>query len=214
MNKQEIRIEKSAHYYSLGEINKQTKEIWLVCHGYGQLARFFIEKFQVIQCDGRYIVAPEGLNKFYLKGYTGRVGASWMTKENRTNEINDYCNFIDKLVSEIKKKAHKNCKLCVLGFSQGTATISRWILRTNEKVAKIILWGGYISNDFDFKKFSQLKKHTKKFIVFGTKDEYYSKECISSYKEKMKHFEAKWINYNGTHTIYPNVIKNIANTKD
>lgn len=212
MNKHEIKIERCAHYYSLGEIGKQTTEIWLVCHGYGQLAKFFIEKFKAIERPDRYILAPEGLNKFYLKGYKGRVGASWMTKENRNDEINDYCQFLDKLISKIKKQAHKDCKIHVMGFSQGAATVSRWILRNNVEVTKMILWGGYIASDFDFEKYSQLNKKTKNFMVFGTKDEFYSKESLFLYKKSMIDFDAEWITYDGRHTITPMVMKKIADT--
>ena len=214
MNKQKIKIERTAHYYSLGEINKETREIWLVCHGYGQLAQYFIEKFKVIDRPCRYIIAPEGLNKFYLKVYNGRVGASWMTNENRLDEINDYCKFIDTLIFKIKKQAHKDCRVNLLGFSQGTATLSRWILKTNEDIAKIILWGGYIANDFNFKKYKLLKKNTKILIVFGTHDEFYSKTDVKSYKESMKNLDAKWIEYDGRHTIPPKIIKKIANGND
>ena len=214
MKKQEIKIERSAHYYSLGEINKETREIWLVCHGYGQLAQYFIEKFKVIERPKRYIVAPEGLNKFYLKGYNGRVGASWMTKKNRLDEINDYCKFLDTLIFRIKKQAHKDCRINLLGFSQGTATLSRWLLRTNEEVAKMVLWGGYIANDFNFEKYTHLKKNTKILMVFGTDDEFYSKVDSASYKESMKNLDAKWIEYEGRHTIPPNIIKEIADGKD
>ena len=75
-----IKVENTAHYVSLGELNRETKEIWIVCHGYGQLAKFFIRKFKILQKESVYIVAPQGFHKFYLKGFSGRVGASWMTK--------------------------------------------------------------------------------------------------------------------------------------
>ena len=39
---------------------------------------------------GYTIIAPQGLHKFYLEGTSGRVGASWMTKENREDDIKNY----------------------------------------------------------------------------------------------------------------------------
>ena len=44
VNEHYIKVENTAHYVSLGELNRGTKEIWIVCHGYGQLAKFFIRK--------------------------------------------------------------------------------------------------------------------------------------------------------------------------
>ena len=89
MTEHKIKVETTAHYYSIGELNNNTSDIWIVCHGYGQLASFFIRKFQDLDAPNRFIIAPEGFNKFYLNGYSGRVGASWMTKENREDEIEE-----------------------------------------------------------------------------------------------------------------------------
>ena len=52
----------------------EEKTIWIVFHGYGQLAKFFLRKFNLLFEDNTLIVAPEGLNHFYLKGFSGRVG--------------------------------------------------------------------------------------------------------------------------------------------
>jgi hypothetical protein len=35
-----------ARYYKLGEINKDTVQVWFVLHGYGQLAQYFLRKFR------------------------------------------------------------------------------------------------------------------------------------------------------------------------
>jgi len=48
MRKHSIKIEKTAYYYSIGELNNETNEIWIACHGYGQLAKYFIKKFECI----------------------------------------------------------------------------------------------------------------------------------------------------------------------
>jgi hypothetical protein len=41
----QIKIERTARYYTLGELNDNTKTIWFVVHGYGQLSQYFIRKF-------------------------------------------------------------------------------------------------------------------------------------------------------------------------
>ena len=35
-------------------------------------------------------MAPEGLSRFYLEGFSGKVGATWMTREDRLNDIDNY----------------------------------------------------------------------------------------------------------------------------
>lgn len=45
MTEQEISFKFSARYYTLGELTANTKSIWFVIHGYGQLAKYFLPKF-------------------------------------------------------------------------------------------------------------------------------------------------------------------------
>ena len=201
MNKHSIKIAKTAHYYTIGELNEQTNEIWIVCHGYGQLASFFIKKFQKLEKPNRYIVAPEGINKFYLKGFNGRVGASWMTKEKRLDEINDHCNYLEQLTDHLTDQAHHTCRIKVLGFSQGTATVSRWLLRTKHTIETLILWGGRIANDFNFELYNQKHPNTQNFLVFGTEDEFYTIENVDEYRKGISLLNAEWISYKGGHTI-------------
>jgi len=214
MKEHSIKIETTAHYYSLGELNKDTKEIWIVCHGYGQLAKFFIQKFKALQKEGVYIVAPEGFNKFYLKGFSGRVGASWMTKEKREYEIVDHCKFLEQITDEFINQAHKNCKLNILGFSQGTATTSRWSLKTKHHFNSLTLWGGKIVNDFDFEIYNLKHSHTKNFVVFGTEDDFYTSDVVSEYKPELEKLNAKWLSYNGGHTIETETLNKIKATVD
>jgi hypothetical protein len=64
-------------------------DVWIVCHGYGQLAADFLAAFQVIAAADRLLVAPEALNRFYPGVTTGPhgpdspVAATWMTREDR-----------------------------------------------------------------------------------------------------------------------------------
>ena len=210
MESHSIYTEQTAHYYSFGKLGSKTKELWIVCHGYGQLASFFIQKFKHLNKNDRYIVAPEGLNRFYIEGFEGRVGANWMTKEKRLDEINDYCKFIEKLTNNIMTKAHYKCKIITLGFSQGTTTISRWLLKTKFKIDSVILWGGKIGNDFDYEIYNKKHQDTKNYIVFGIKDEFYSKEMINNYKKKVYLSNVKWIIYSGGHSIHKETLGEIV----
>ena len=85
-----IKTQKTARYFVLGNPGAQTKVIWFVLHGYGQLAERFISKFQSLVDDYTVVVAPEALHRFYATGNSGRIGASGMTKEDRENDILDY----------------------------------------------------------------------------------------------------------------------------
>ena len=110
-----IKTTKTARYILSVEPSKDIKHLWIVCHGYGQSALGFLNWFKPIFSEETLIVAPEGLSKFYWEGYNGKVVSSWMTKENRENEINDYINYIETVINEIKPYIPKKTKsLCGL----------------------------------------------------------------------------------------------------
>ena len=85
MEEHNIKIEKTARYYSLGDFNEKTEAVWIVCHGYAQLASDFIKDFEPLANETTVIIAPEALSRFYTKGFFGKVGATWMTKEVSTS---------------------------------------------------------------------------------------------------------------------------------
>ena len=77
-----------------------SRKLLIVMHGYGQLAKYFSRKFH--SCPSSYyIVAPEGPHRFYKQGYSGRVGASWMTKEAREVDIKDNLNWLNALLHKL-----------------------------------------------------------------------------------------------------------------
>ena len=46
MQKHEIEITKTARYFTLGELNENTKTVWFVLHGYAQTAEDFLESLK------------------------------------------------------------------------------------------------------------------------------------------------------------------------
>src|SRR3989344_4462325 len=132
MQQKNIVIPKTARYFILNELSEKIEQVWFVCHGYAQLANYFINNFDELDKSKNLIIAPEGLHRFYWKGFSERVVASWMTKEDRESDIEDYVNYLnvvyDEVISSIK---NKNVKINILGFSQGTATVCRWLANDN-----------------------------------------------------------------------------------
>src|SRR5690349_2972850 len=152
-----------ARYFKLGEINSQTKSVWFVLHGYGHLAQYFIKKFKPLEGKGVCVIAPEGLSRFYLedvntRNQTGnnRVGAAWMTRENRLMDIESYLTFLNAVYkSEI---GNRSLPVTILGFSQGAATASRWAVQSNIRYERLILWSGIFPDDMDFEKSKEVLK--------------------------------------------------------
>ena len=102
IQKFKIQTAKSARYFQIGELSSMTKNIWIVLHGYGMLPEYFIKKFECIANKETVIVAPEALNKFYLKDNYSRVGSSWMTKVERYDDIQDNINFLNSIYASLK----------------------------------------------------------------------------------------------------------------
>lgn len=140
-----IHIHKTARYFTLGNA-ADPAEIWIVLHGYGQLAERFIARFAPLDDGHRLVVAPEALSRFYVAGAGGpdsKVGASWMTREERLIEIADYLRYLDAVHDEVFARIRREAvRLHVLGFSQGTATAARWALRGKARPDRLVLWAG------------------------------------------------------------------------
>jgi predicted esterase len=125
-----------------------------VCHGYAQLASTFVRAFDPVADATRLIVAPEALNRYYTDTRIGPhtaesgVGATWMTREDRLNEIEDYIRYLDLLCADLLRGLDRDrVRLVALGFSQGAATIARWAARTAYAPDHVILWGSLLPPD-------------------------------------------------------------------
>jgi len=204
MKENNISITKTARYFTLGEASSKTKYVWIVLHGYGYHAGYFIKKFIPVLKPDVFIIAPEALNKFYKEGFNGKVGATWMTKEDRLNEILDYVNYLNELYKElIKQLAGAKFKLVTLGFSQGGATLIRWLNSRFVKTDYLVLWGSRIPDDFDFYNNTDLFKESKNMLYLGKQDPFLKYIDIGRYKELIdKHslnFETIW--FDGGHDI-------------
>lgn len=167
-----INVARTASYCQLGEITGKTESIWFVCHGYGQLAKFFIQNFKCLQDEKTVIIAPEALSRFYINGFSGRVGASWMTKVERLSEIDDYTAYFSQLYKTTTAGLDiGSINLTVLGFSQGTTTASRWIAREKPEVTRLILWAGSLPVEIDSKKAFEPFSNMELVLVYGLDDE-------------------------------------------
>ncbi len=176
MNQKAIEIKIEAPYATYGELSESTHTIWLVCHGYGQLAHRFIRRFDVLDSQKHFVIAPQGLSKFYLAGYQ-KVGASWMTKENRLVEIENYLNYLDAVFQEETSGfSLEHVKLNLLGFSQGVTTIARWAYSRKVSFDKFIIWAGGFPHELKANEFRLPKSSSRILAVLGEEDEFFNKE--------------------------------------
>ncbi len=205
-----IRVPRTARYHVLGKL-EAAPELWIVLHGYGHLARFFLNAFEGLE-ESRAIIAPEGLSRFYLDTDHSRVGATWMTREDRLHEIDDQISYLDALVAELTKQAIPGATVNALGFSQGVATASRWALRGKSTLNRLVLWAGSIPPELDREALRTLQ-HLTVDLVLGDKDEYAEPSDLEVGARRLesagiphrKHL------YSGTHRLEPVLLGRLLN---
>ncbi len=146
-----FKVARTAHCYVMGPTDGTATELWIACHGYGQLAKHFICRFDVVQDDHRLIVAPQGLSLYYTKGLNKQPGASWMTRENRLDEIEDYATWLQIVYGHFVGQCASCPRIILFGFSQGCATVMRWIVRCRPHFDVLMLWAGLTPEDIDYK---------------------------------------------------------------
>ena len=177
MNELSLDFSFEARYYKLGEINGNTRAVWFVLHGYGQLAKYFGQKFKSLVEHNVCVIVPEGLSRFYLENMetrlqTGnsRVGSTWMTKENREMDIRNYLSYLDTLHK--REIGGKHLPVTILGFSQGAATASRWAIHNQVNYERLILWAGIFPPDMNFQKGHEVLSKRDVLLTYGMSDPY------------------------------------------
>ena len=198
----EIKTSKTQRCFTHGDIKKATN-LLIVLHGYGQLAEHFIRKFHQVP-ENYFIVAPEAMHHFYLNGSSGRVGASWMTKEDRINNIADNNEFLNNLVDFLQTEKQFS-ELLVLGFSQGGATAARWNVQRND-IDELILWASVFPPDLEESSVGNSKNGT---FVIGKHDEFYDSAAQANEISKYKSLSFEIVEYDGKHDIDADTLINI-----
>lgn len=173
-----LQVRRTARYYVLGAEHGAAREVWIALHGYGQLAADFARAVQPVASAERLVVVPEALSRFYLESpvrgahVTARVGAAWMTREDRDEEIADHVGYLDALHDLVRREhAAADARLTILGFSQGVATAARWLARGATRADHVILWGGQLPEDVDAAQLRDATRTTRITYAIGDRDE-------------------------------------------
>ena len=215
-----ISIPRSARYYTLGPTHGFPRELWIVCHGYGQLARRFIQSFSALDDGTRLVVAPEALSRFYLDPIrvrrnesSPRVGATWMTREDRDAEIADYVSYLERVATLVRHAlAGAAPRLVVFGFSQGTATVCRWLQTSDVRAERIILWSGGLPPEIDLVAWAARMHVASLTLVSGESDELVSPNTVTADAERLSAAGVAFdvVRHPGGHAIDSTVLVQLA----
>lgn len=140
-------VPKTTRIYQDGALVEPRTILWLL-HGYGQLAADFMAQCRPALWDQILFLCPEALSRFYLDRAYTRVGASWMTREDRITDIEDNLHYLDLLFEQFDHR-FPDAIHAILGFSQGAATAWRYVCHRPERFTKAILWAGTVPEQMD-----------------------------------------------------------------
>ena len=210
MAEHHLSVPRTARFFTLGNEPTPT-ELWFVLHGYGQLAARFIRHFEPLDDGSRLVVAPEGLSRFYIEANRAdKIGASWMTREDRLVEIADYVRYLDAVYAAVGGATAP--RVVVFGFSQGTATAARWLATGTARADRLILWGGEVPPDLDLAAARARWPETDVTLVAGSTDPFITAKVLARDEARLREngivYQVE--RFEGGHELVPDVVRRIG----
>jgi predicted esterase len=192
------------------------RELWVVLHGYAQLAAEVADGVGAIDDGTRLIVAPEGLSRFYdapsvSSHRDARVGASWMTREDRLEEIADYLGWLQRAHEHFASSLGREVPLTVLGFSQGGAAAARWVASGRAPAARLILWGSTLAPELDLGPSTPLRR-ARTLFVLGSRDRFIKDEQVTAERARLDAagFPYGFRTFDGGHRLDDDTLRQVA----
>jgi predicted esterase len=214
--KKSLHFSYEAPYYLSHDPSGTEQDVWLVLHGYGQLADFFIRKFLPFASPERLIIAPEGTNYNYLKEFQGRVGANWMTSYQREMAIANNHRLLNQLMDSLLSQFASAPRVHLLGFSQGAATSTRWASQWAGQLETMVLWGGGFAHDLVLDVAKEKFAHTYIQVVLGDRDELITEESKKKQTELLEILgkPLNLLTFSGGHELDTALLEEIINNRD
>ena len=201
-------------YSVLNSYTEKTKNVWMVFHGLGYLSKYFIKYFSELNPEENFIIAPQAPSKYYQDKKFKHVGASWLTKENTTEETKNVLTYVDEVFKSEVNKTPKN--LIVLGYSQGVSIATRWVASRKINFNHLVLHSGGIPNELKQDDFSFLNKNTKVTYLYGNKDQYINEARKTEEELKGNQLFGKNLKFevfNGIHEVNTDYISRLSKTE-
>ncbi|MCX2839231.1 esterase [Salinimicrobium sp. MT39] len=209
MNEKQVSYQTVNTYSTLNEQTEKTENVWVVFHGIGYLSKYFLKYFRHLNQEKNYIIAPQAPSKYYLNGKYEHVGASWATRENTQQEIQNALAYLDEVYENEGLKNAKN--LVFFGYSQGVSVVTRWMAQRQIKPSMLILNSGRIPSELKPSDFAFFEGQVK--FVYGTEDPFIDKDFLASEEMRIKELfpkNLKFVPFNGGHEVNQQVIIKLA----
>jgi predicted esterase len=139
-------------------------------HGYGESAEDLMAEMDLIPGSSHWTLAcVQGLHRFYNRR-TGDVVASWMTRQDRLQAIEDNQRYVATAVESLKSAEDPGIPIAFVGFSQGTAMAYRAAGGVKSSCQGVIAVGGDVPPELAE---ADLTDFPPVLIGWGSEDQWY-----------------------------------------
>lgn len=199
-----LTVARTARYATVGAEHAEATQLWIAFHGYAHRASDFVTPLLDVVPSHVRVVAPEGLSRFYLEmprpdgGHLARTGASWLTRDDRDDELRDALAMVQSVVAReyagIVHARGERPALCVLGFSQGVAMSMRWVVEVGrnpaigvrDHVHRHVLWAGGLAHDVSDEALRNAWRDTQVEVVWGSRDKFASESARETVRARFE----------------------------
>jgi predicted esterase len=136
-----------------------------------------------------------------------------MTREDREAEIEDQIAYLDLVHEEVFRQVERDrVRLWVLGFSQGVATVIRWLARTRASADRVVLWAGMIPPEVDAAAARALWARAPVTMVVGSTDEFATPKVVAAQEARLRELGVAFnsIRFEGGHDLSDAALMELA----
>lgn len=152
-------------------------------HGYAEDAEMQLARLRALPGSERcLIVSIQGLHSFYNRR-TNQVVASWMTKQNREEAIDDNIAYVKTCLDTVAAEWQSSRTAVFAGFSQGVAMAFRAAAHFEHRVAGVIAAGGDVPPELTSDALSRIPRV---LIGRGSGDALYSVEQFTRDESRLR----------------------------
>lgn len=155
-------------YFTLGQRSHATERTWVVFHGIGYLAPYFLRHFEHLDTDRNYIIAPQAPSRYYLTDTYDRVGACWLTRQHTTMQMENLLHYLDRMVRE--EEIDNATDLVLFGYSQGVSVLCRWVAHRKIHCNRLVLYAGKVPDELEPHQFDHLPDSCRVELLYGNED--------------------------------------------
>lgn len=172
-------------YEVLFPIKPTTQNIWLCFHGIGYLSTYFKRYFKKLDPELNAVIIPQAPSKYYLGTEFKHVGASWLTRVDTEQEMQNNLNYINGIIDQ--EGIRGDARLVLMGYSQGVSMATRILKHYGSPIKALIMHSGSIPAELDVNDGALFQSLTNRFIhIAGTQDEYLNEDVIAREEKKIK----------------------------